>query len=47
MVIAACLKSKRKDAMILADTLLPHLKNMVDASVLPKLQKTDQKLSLA
>lgn len=46
MVIAACLKSKRKDAMILADSLLPHLKNMVETSVLPQMQETSQKLSL-
>lgn len=46
MVIAACLKSKRKDAMTLADSLLPHLKNMVEASVLPKMQETSRKLSL-
>ena len=46
MVIAACLKSKRKDAMILADSLLPHLKNMVETSISPKIQETSPKLSL-
>lgn len=49
MVIAACLKSQNKDAQVIADALLPHLKTLVKAQgkgPLPKGDEVGQNLPL-